>query len=99
MSGEHFLADGCGLDSGCSPNRGRPGRRTSCVAGGGARRVGGSLRRRIARWQMMMHADRGDVPGWVLVTVMTAGLITAIWVVADDQLTAILTRAIDSVTR
>ena len=43
--------------------------------------------------------DRGDVPGWVLVTVMTAGLVTAIWMVADGQLTAVLGRAITSVTK
>ena len=43
--------------------------------------------------------DRGDVPGWVLVTVMTAGLVTALWLVADTQLTAILGRAIESVTK
>ena len=43
--------------------------------------------------------ERGDVPGWVLVTVMTAGLVTAIWLVADDQLTAVLGRAIGSVTQ
>jgi len=42
--------------------------------------------------------DRGDVPGWVLVSVMTAGLVTALWVVADDQLTDVLGRAIGSVT-
>jgi hypothetical protein len=46
-----------------------------------------------------LHADdRGDVPGWVLVSVMTAGLVTALWVVADDQLTSVLGRAIGSVT-
>jgi hypothetical protein len=43
--------------------------------------------------------DRGDVPGWVLVAVMTAGLVTALWLVADDQLTAVLSRAISSVTQ
>jgi hypothetical protein len=43
--------------------------------------------------------DRGDVPGWVLVAVMTAGLVTALWLVADDQLTSVLNRAITSVTR
>ena len=43
--------------------------------------------------------DRGDVPGWVLVAVMTAGLVSAIWLVADDQLTAVLGRAIGSVTQ
>ena len=41
--------------------------------------------------------DRGDVPGWVLVAVMTAGLVTALWLVADDQLTAVLQRAISAV--
>jgi hypothetical protein len=43
--------------------------------------------------------DRGDVPGWVLVAVMTAGLVTAIWLVADDQLTGVLNRAIGSVSQ
>lgn len=42
--------------------------------------------------------DRGDVPGWVLVAVMSAGLVTALWLVADDALTGILDRAISSVT-
>lgn len=42
--------------------------------------------------------DRGDVPGWVLVAVMTAGLVTTLWLVADDQLSAVLARAITSVT-
>ena len=27
--------------------------------------------------------ERGDVPGWVLVTVMTAGLVMVIWGVAE----------------
>jgi hypothetical protein len=43
--------------------------------------------------------DRGDVPGWVLVTVMTAGLVTAIWLIADDQLTSVLDRAVSSVSQ
>jgi hypothetical protein len=30
---------------------------------------------------------------------MTAGLVTALWLVADDQLTAVLQRAITSVTQ
>lgn len=48
-----------------------------------------------ARWSQ----DRGDVPGWVLVAVMTAGLVTALWMIADTQLTAVLTKAITSVTK
>lgn len=43
--------------------------------------------------------DRGDVPGWVLVAVMTAGLVTALWLVADGQLTSVLQRAITSVSK
>ena len=42
--------------------------------------------------------DRGDVPGWVLVTVMTAGLVTALWVVAGPRLSELLTSALDGVT-
>jgi hypothetical protein len=41
--------------------------------------------------------DRGDVPGWVLVTVMTAGLVMVIWGVAEDQLRSMLTSALSSV--
>lgn len=44
-----------------------------------------------------LSSDRGDVPGWVLVTVMTAGLVTAIWLIADGQLTTVLTNAINKV--
>jgi hypothetical protein len=41
--------------------------------------------------------ERGDVPGWVLVTVMTAGLVAVIWGVADDQLRELLRGALSSV--
>lgn len=41
--------------------------------------------------------DRGDVPGWVLITVMTAGLVAVIWGVAEDQLRDLLRSALDSV--
>jgi hypothetical protein len=41
--------------------------------------------------------EQGDVPGWVLITVMTAGLVAAIWLIADDQLSAVLSRAISDV--
>ena len=46
-----------------------------------------------------LRDDRGDVPGWVLVAVMTVGLVTALWLVADDQLSAIFRRALRSVGR
>jgi hypothetical protein len=41
--------------------------------------------------------DRGDVPGWVLVTVMSAGLVAVLWGVAEGELRAMLRSALDSV--
>ncbi len=55
--------------------------------------------RLAARLQVRLMEERGDVPGWVLVAVMTAGLVTALWLVADTQLTGVLNRAISSVTK
>ncbi len=44
------------------------------------------------------RGDRGDVPGWVMVTVMTAALVVALMAVAVPQLRDVFTKAIDSVT-
>ena len=41
--------------------------------------------------------ERGDVPGWVLITLMTAGIVTALWAFAGPRLLEILGDAIDSV--
>jgi hypothetical protein len=41
--------------------------------------------------------ERGDVPGWVLITVMTAGLVAALWAVAGPQLNSMLSEALSSV--
>ena len=41
--------------------------------------------------------ERGDVPGWVLVTVMTAGLVMALWGVAREQLQQMLRDALNQV--
>lgn len=40
--------------------------------------------------------ERGDVPGWVLVVLMTTGLVTAIWTIAAPRLTSILKNSLDS---
>jgi hypothetical protein len=42
--------------------------------------------------------DRGDVPGWVLITVMTAGLVSAIWLLAGPALTSMFQEALAKVT-
>jgi len=52
-----------------------------------------------SRMMAVLREERGDVPGWVLVTVMTAGLVVAIWSVADGQLKSVLSRALHSVSR
>ncbi|RZT27975.1 hypothetical protein EV649_1751 [Kribbella sp. VKM Ac-2569] len=44
------------------------------------------------------RTERGDVPGWVLITVMTAGLVVAIWKLAGKQLADMLQNALDSVS-
>jgi len=41
--------------------------------------------------------DRGDVPGWVLITVMTAGLVMVIWGIAKAELGSMLRDALASV--
>mgnify|MGYP003333022518 FL=1 len=40
--------------------------------------------------------DRGDVPGWVLVVLMTTGLVTAIWTLAAPRIQSILRSSLDS---
>lgn len=42
--------------------------------------------------------DRGDVPGWVLITVMTAGIVTVIWQVAGPTLVSMLQGALQGVS-
>jgi hypothetical protein len=42
-------------------------------------------------------SERGDVPGWVMVTVMTAGLVAALWAVAGPELERMLRAALASV--
>lgn len=41
--------------------------------------------------------ERGDVPGWVMITVMTAGLVVAITAVAQPQLKSMLDSALNQV--
>lgn len=38
----------------------------------------------------------GDVPGWVLVVLMTTGLVTALWTIAAPRLSAILRNSLDA---
>lgn len=53
---------------------------------------------RAARFRELVDDERGDVPGWVLVTLMTAGLVVVIWAVAGPALTALFEQAIQRVS-
>ncbi|CAN5724743.1 hypothetical protein BH24ACT26_BH24ACT26_19800 [soil metagenome] len=41
--------------------------------------------------------QRGDVPGWVLIVLMTSALVVAIWGVARGRLVAIVETALNTV--
>jgi hypothetical protein len=51
---------------------------------------------RIREWSS--QAERGDVPGWVLITIMTAGLVAALWLVAEPLLSGLFTDAVSGVS-
>lgn len=44
-----------------------------------------------------IHSDRGDVPGWILITLMTAGLVILIWGIAGPALQGVFDQAISRV--
>ena len=50
----------------------------------------------LARLRLRLAAeDRGDVPGWVLITLMTAGIVMALWLVAEPKLSSLLSGALN----
>ena len=44
-----------------------------------------------------LRDERGDVPGWVLITLMTAGLVIVIWGLAGPALSGVFDQAISRV--
>ncbi|HWI31089.1 MAG TPA: hypothetical protein VNT50_06345 [Microbacterium sp.] len=60
------------------------------------------LRNLVARartaWGDLHDDDRGDVPGWVLITLMTAGLVVLIWALAGPALANLFEQAIARVS-
>jgi hypothetical protein len=57
------------------------------------------MRKRLARRVLdRLTDDRGDVPGWVLITLMTAALVAAIWALASPALTGLFQNAISRVS-
>ena len=52
----------------------------------------------FARLGRRMRDDRGDVPGWVLITLMTAALVVVIWTIAGPALSRVFQDAISKVS-
>ena len=48
------------------------------------------------RMRQLIIDERGDVPGWVLVVLMTTGLVTGIWAVAAPRIESLLRGSLDS---
>ena len=45
------------------------------------------------------ESERGDVPGWVMITLMTAVIVVLIWGIASKQLTDLLNSAFNKVSK
>ncbi|MBX3312659.1 MAG: hypothetical protein KF916_07230 [Microbacteriaceae bacterium] len=45
-----------------------------------------------------LRNQRGDVPGWVLITAMTAGLVVLIWALAGPALSNLFNNAINQIS-
>ncbi len=54
-----------------------------------------AIQSRISTWAQ--DRERGDVPGWVMITVMTAGLVIALTLVARPLLESVFSDAVNSV--
>jgi hypothetical protein len=51
----------------------------------------------IPRKLVALGGERGDVPGWVLITAMTVALVLLVWGVASEALREIITGFLDEV--
>jgi hypothetical protein len=49
-----------------------------------------------ARIESFIRDEMGDVPGWVLVVLMTTGLVTGIWTLAAPRLNSLLNDSLNS---
>lgn len=54
------------------------------------------LNHRRTQFNLALKSEQGDVPGWVLVVLMTTGLVTGIWTVAQPRLSSILKNSLDN---
>lgn len=58
-----------------------------------------ALQIKISMAAARLRSERGDVPGWVLVTLMTAGLVVLLWSLAGPALKGIFDQALNKVSQ
>ena len=58
----------------------------------------GNIDHYLSGLRKLKTEEDGDVPGWVLVVLMTTGLVTGIWTVAQPRLSSILKNSLDSMS-
>jgi hypothetical protein len=56
------------------------------------------MNRFMLRLRSLVRDETGDVPGWVLITLMTAGLVLIIWGLAGPALSGVFQQAMDRVS-
>ncbi|SEN15334.1 MULTISPECIES: hypothetical protein [Cryobacterium] len=56
------------------------------------------MTRMMLRFNRLLRDETGDVPGWVLITLMTAGLVLIIWALAGPALSGVFQQAMDRVS-
>jgi len=58
--------------------------------------LGGAVQKIQSSYQLFSSDENGDVPGWVLVVLMTTGLVTGIWTLAAPKLSSLLNDSLNS---
>jgi len=51
----------------------------------------------ITRLRHRREQERGDVPGWVMITLMTAGIVAGLTAIAGPRLSSMLNQALSAV--
>jgi hypothetical protein len=64
---------------------------------GSSHQISGRKAIHMKHLKKLRASDQGDVPGWVLITLMTAGLVVVIWAVAGPALSGVFESAIERV--
>lgn len=56
------------------------------------------VRDALRRATELAEDERGDVPGWVLITLMTAALVAGVWALAGPALETLFEQALERIS-